>query len=499
MGFLSCLFLFNFAIWPILGIGASMKASESNLVAEITAIPSTLDVSLVNTAGDYIVLNHLNRNLVKLNKFAKIEGELIDRWTVEDDFKKYILHVAPNSRFSDGSPISGVDVLESIQRQMRLNTANHFNFGGIKEIKLIDQDTLQVNLKHRNPLFIRHLTYPEFGVLHKSQRDSKVGLATYTITSGPYTLESLQNGRAQLIKNPYFPFSVQTPPNKITLQSGDPATLIERLKKSAVDISMMLSTGTKSDFQQIESSPNLSIFRPHMGYTFWVSINPLSKKLRSLPLRNHIQTLLKSDGFNFADQASVWAPANQLYLPDGLGRPSEARLNEVWRRIKLSAKAPIKRKKLRILLGNHFPFNDEIIAKLSVDFELEIVTNTTPESRQKLIASRTLDLFVINNDYSSEDLHENLQTTFNKRFPLVTTESKLDQCQTILRDALNSDDESQRHKIYEKIGMMILEKGYIAPIAYRKTVFVHNARLDLSNFSTLYSNFNLWNISLKKQ
>lgn len=490
---------FNIATLSMQGIGATVESKVPLLVSEISTIPSFLDLSVINTAGDFIILNHLNRPLVKMSKHANLEGDLVDRWRIEDDFKKYTLHLAPNSYFSDGSSIRGVDVLESIKRQMRLNTANHFNFNGIRKVQLIDSDTIQVELVGRNTQFIRHLTYPEFGVLHKSQREAKVGDADFRITSGAYVLSYIKDSKAMLVKNPYFPFKVNLPPERILFQSGDPDTIADRLRNESVDVSQMLLAGTKEDFRVIAEANNLTIFRPHMGYTFWVSINPLSKNMGSVSLRNFIQVILKSDGFSFSDKAPVWSKANQLYLPDGFGRPSETRLNQVWNRIKMKAQAPKKRINIQILLGTkQFAFNEEIVSKLKAVFDVDVIPYSTIEDRQKRIQSKSLDLFIINNDFSSEDLHENLQTTFNPNLPLITTEQNMGQCQRLLKSALDSDDESKRHKIYEDISVAVLEKGYVSPIAHRNIVFVHNNKWDFSNVSTLYSDFCLWKISLKK-
>lgn len=474
-----------------------MESKSTALIAEIPSAPSSVDLSLVNTVSDFVILNHLNRPLVKLNKFAKLEGDLVDRWLIEDDFKRYIFHLAPNSRFSDGSPIEGIDVLESIQRQMKLNTANHFNFSAIKSVRLIDPNTVEIVLKHRNTQFIRHVTYPEFGVLHKSQRDARVGSADYRISSGPYSLMTQKDRHFLLKKNPFFPFQVQSPPESIEFQTGNLGDLPNRLIREEVDVSLA-NIPTRSEYKLVEDARNLKIFHPHMGYTFWVTINPLSKKLKSVALRNYIQLILRSEGFNFEDKAPVWSKANQLYLPDGSGRPGEERLKSVWSRIIKNAKLLSSREKLSLLLGSRFPFAEEVISKLEKSFVLEVKHFTTKEEWEKCVKSKSFDLYILNNDFSSEDLHENLQTTFNPLFSLVITDPLIGQFQKQLKKALDTDSEEKRHKIYEDIGVTVLEKGYVAPIAHRNSVYIHNNKWDFSNISTLYPDFALWKISLKK-
>ena len=102
------------------------------------------------------------------------------------------------------------------------------------------------------------------------------------------------------------------------------------------------------------------------------------------------------------------------------------------------------------------------------------------------------------NDFSSIDLHENLQTTFNPVHPLIITSKKDDQFQDDLRKALNTEDETERHKIYKEIAIRVLRDGYIVPIAYHKMVFIHKNSVDVSSWSKLFPEISLWKINIKK-
>jgi hypothetical protein len=107
------------------------------------------------------------------------------------------------------------------------------------------------------------------------------------------------------------------------------------------------------------------------------------------------------------------------------------------------------------------------------------------------------DLMVARNDFSSEDLHENLQTTFNPIYKIIFTDNKDNQYQEYLEKALTEFDEVKRFLIYKDIGMDVLKKGYIVPLVYNKIIFYHHENVDISSWSNLFPELSLWKISVR--
>lgn len=480
-------------------MGTLQVGTKSYFVVDIFAMPEKIDTSLIHSASEFIILTHLNRPLIKLNANSKIEGDLCDEWRVEDDFKKFTFHVREDAQWSDGTKLTSQDVVATIQRQMSLNSANHFNFKEILKVSNIGGNKFIVQLKSKNLSFIRHVTYPEFGVLHKSQISKEVGKLDHAITSGPYVLEKHENGRYYLSKNKFYKNSEEGSPSHVVFQSTDIETQLNGLNSGKIDFAIPHRLLSRSQHNSVVESKKLSISSPHIGYTFWVSINPKSKSLSDVKTRHWIQKVLDSSKLSLEKEAPFWQHAKQLYLPDGLGRPKQEDIDSIWSEINSNAVKPQGSLKLKVLVGSDFPLRNQFLDLLKKNnIEIVVTEYSSPDEMFKKLKSEEFDLFQVRNDFSSEDLHENLQTTFNPSSFLMLTDSKDNQFQSDLVKALSSSSDEDRHNIYSNIGRKVLRKGYIAPLLYQKVIFYYQKNLDISKLSVLYPELSIWKISPKK-
>lgn len=457
-----------------------------------------LDPSGVYGAGQYIVLTHIVRPIIKLNKHAQIEGDLVESWEISNDHKTFKFKIKPNAKWSDGTNIESNDVKRSILRQKTINKANHFNFDLLKDIIVNNEREFTIHLKQKNMLFIRHLSYPEFGIIDDDDSSKEFGKLKFKKVSGPYIPVKNNENNILLKKNPFYPFESKTAPENIRFISNSSEDKLKLITDGKTDFVIPFTQIPNEKFKEIINNNKLSITHPHIGYTFWLLINPNSKKLSDKSLTNWIQRLIIQNDFQLSSESKQWVKANQLYLPDGLGRPSEKELKEVWDNIKEDAKKPLKKIKLSLLIGSdsYFPFNKTLIALLEKHFLLNIeYFESSKDCRTKML-NKSYDLVLKANDFSSADLHENLQTTFNPNYSLILTDKQTNQFQSELKIALKTSEENKRHKIYKEIAKKVLTNGYIAPIAFQNVIFIHKKKANVSSWSSLFPELSLWKMSI---
>lgn len=199
------------------------------------------------------------------------------------------------------------------------------------------------------------------------------------------------------------------------------------------------------------------------------------------------------------------AKAKQLYLPDGLGRPSDKEIQEVWDEIQeLSKKEKEKVKSgqvLHILGPASFPFIELVkssFKKIGFEVDYHGAKNIKEFTDMlKKAGPKFFDLYLKGNDYSSLDLHSNLQTTFSKNHPVIITSKEDDQYEEKLLKALNDFSDTERHEVYKGIAKEILLKGYIIPLAYQRLSFICKDQYDISLWSKLYPEISTWKIRKK--
>src|SRR5690606_36094544 len=120
---------------------------------------------------------------------------------------------------------------------------------------------------------------------------------------------------------------------------------------------------------------------------------------------------------------------------------------------------------LNVLLDESFPFSKRIIEQLnSHNIKTKVDWVSPGNNIFDVLKNKDYDLIMVRNDFSSIDLHENLQTSFNENNPLIITSETEKQYKKELSSALNLETTEERSEIYKQIAIDILNKGYVVPL-----------------------------------
>lgn len=484
-------------LFSILCVSSMTISAETKIHAQIFKMPEVVETAAVTTAGHYILSSHLVRPILKLDKFGKIQSDIGLKWEHSVNLKIWTITIG-SEKFSNGEPITVNDIVQSIKRQMKFKTGVHFPFSEIVNVTEVSSTMFQVELKHPRNDFIYDLTKPEFGVLHKTDYSLDKNLLKFVITSGAYSLEKKENSTYYLTKNVYFKSDVKNTKDLI-IESSDGEKSSVLLKEKTINFLSTQQNLSLDGHQRIINNHSLAASKPHVAFSYWLSLNPNSSVMSDSKLRTYFQSFISEFKGNQIEGHS-WERSNQLYLPDGEGRPSAEALKEAWANINKNSKffKPKSRIKLRILpLKVSNSLLDELLDYIRTDFDIEIIPYTTELELVDIIKSNKFDIKISSNDFSSIDLSENLKTTFNASRPYIFL-NKTSPIKGLLKQAIEIDNKEKRSELFKKIGIILITEGLIAPLAYQRIWFYYNKSFDISAWSSFYPEISFWKVKISE-
>lgn len=463
------------------------------LRADILPFSNSIDPAAIRSAGDYIVLSQISRMLVTRKSDTQIVGDLAQNWEISPDFRTFIFHLDPSAKFSDGSPVHAEDMRKTLLRTKKLESAIHYDFKQIADVKA---EGLKLILRfHRpQPDFLTHAVHPEFSPLHRSDYNKDTA-PTLAVTAGAYFVRVKGHDQIELEINPHFKNENMSPPGVVHLRSAANNLNIQQEKGS--DFIMPLSEVRPDQARELEES-GYAPFKPHIGFSYWISINPL--RIPDRITRNRIQTVFSK--LNLKGNLQ-WQRAEQLFLPEGPSRLSSSEVGLLWREVQnVSADTPMP-VHLKVLMARSFPFKTEIKSGLeSSGVKLEVVEYADQAEYAKLISANihSFDLIQSNNDFSSADVIENLTVALNPTRPLIHLGHDADSRRIfeLFQKAQHQSGEDKQTTL-GLLGAEVLRFGFVAPLVYFNMVFYTSSRIDVGSWSTLYPEVAFWKVKGRSQ
>jgi oligopeptide transport system substrate-binding protein len=208
------------------------------------AEPSDLDPQVITVYTDVQIAYSLFEGLTKLDgKTSEAVPDLAERWDISPDGKVYTFHLRPNTKWSDGDPVTAGDFVYAFHRILSpafgalysymlwpIKNAEAFNSGKETDfskvgVKALDDVTLEVSLakptpylpalvSHNTWLPVQKKTIEKYGRMdEKGTRWTRPG---NLVGNGAFTLlEWVPNARIVVVKNPLYWDAANTKLNRI--------------------------------------------------------------------------------------------------------------------------------------------------------------------------------------------------------------------------------------------------------------------------------------------
>lgn len=470
--------------------------SKTELVVSATPLALPLEVSKIQSVAKYLVLSQLNRRLVKIDSSMQYVGDVASSWKVEKEGLIYRFELSQSEKFSDGTLIQPSDIKCSFVRQIKLKSAIHFDFSTIKKVSSGESE-LTIELKEPNPRLIQQLVHPEFSILTAKDCLKPIDSLKFEVTSGPYFLKSILPEGVLLERNKYFK-NFDAPPF-LKIINAELNQTEDLLRKGGLDFCMSVGRIRPSLIEEVQNKKMMNVKVPHIGFTYWLSLNPLSYRLKSKVDRVKLASLIKKK-IKIKFENKQWANADQLFMPGGTGALKRNVVRDIWRNSPGNYEYLKEGQQLNVLLSKSFPYNANIVEGLqSLPFKFKFTYYNSLQEFEDLLKEKKsfFDMFFINNDFSSMDNFENLKVAFNKNRPLIILGDSSPLVLKNLRVAETSIGGVKDAQSYRKIEEIILKEGLIVPLAYRRLLFLVNSEISIDQWSKYYPEVEFWKIQPK--
>jgi oligopeptide transport system substrate-binding protein len=214
------------AFLSALTVSCDKVSDRADLVFVNGAEPETLDPSIITGQPEGRVVNALFEGLCAYDENGQAVPGVAESWNVSPDGKIYTFHLRQNAKWSDGSPLTAHDFVQSWKHTLTPSTGSQYNYQlyPIKNaqafaeekltdfshvgVKALDDRTLVVELENPTPYFIQLCAFPTLHPLPVALIE-RVGddwvKPEYLVCNGAYSLESWRiNDKIRLRKNPHY-------------------------------------------------------------------------------------------------------------------------------------------------------------------------------------------------------------------------------------------------------------------------------------------------------
>jgi MarR-like DNA-binding transcriptional regulator SgrR of sgrS sRNA len=484
----------NLKLKTILAIAmlATSGIAMASFNVQMNRFPNILEPVNVASISHHNMLKHLSRPLIAFSKTDQIQGELAESWNIQNNQTLFTFNLKKNAKFSNGDVITAEDVVGSWKRNQKSKGTIHIKFDRIKELKTISTHTFSVEFYSPYPEFLRHLNQNELRVLHKSEHEKPENKLSWKIVSGAYFLKSQTETEINFERNKYFENFVEGSPEEFTVRRENPEAMYKRLEDKNLHLIWDATNVKDANDANLVTSKSLKPFRPDLVLSLFITPNTRSKTWLKLENRKYLQKILNPLKHNFDKFNPILETSYHVYMSYGVKETSKENLYKFWTAIKNEKKPAHFPKKIKILSPMGRPENEQLIKMLTdenIAVEVELEQNIIEAGKKW--DTGDYDLHFTSNDFSQIGLLSSLQATFNSKAPyvLLEPESKIP---SLLKQAEETDEKSERSFLFEKIGFELLKQGNIIPNGYKPRIFFVHEDYDTSHWSTYFSDVSLW-------
>ena len=243
--------------------------------------PFTLDpgVSGEMTSHEYIA--QIFSGLVRLDENLEVVPDIAERWDISSDYKTFTFYLNQDVKFQDGREVKAEDFKYSWERACNPATGSNVaaiylgDIAGVDDVlagesqeisgvKVINDHTLEVNLKAPRSYFLYKLTYSTAFVVDKYNVDDGTYWWRQPNGTGPFMLEQWDEGSLLVLERNYLYYGRKASLQRVEflLWGGIPMRMYENDEVDAAGVSVLYIdrvTDTAGPFyDQLQVSPELS-------------------------------------------------------------------------------------------------------------------------------------------------------------------------------------------------------------------------------------------------
>ncbi len=248
----------------------------------------TLDPHSQNHATTHSLLQHTYESLVRYTKDFQVEPSLATSWQQVSP-TQWRFNLRKNVKFHDGTPFTADDVVFSYGRIIQPQGTNQIYVSGVKEVKKVDDYTVDLILTGPNPVMLRLLV--DFRIMSKvwAAKNKSESVQNYVAKeesfasrnangTGPYIIKSWEPDKRILMtaNTAWWDKNEGNATEVIYTPIKADATRVSALLAGDVDLVTDLPT---QDVARLRSDPKLKVLDGHEVRTIFIGLDQGSNEL----------------------------------------------------------------------------------------------------------------------------------------------------------------------------------------------------------------------------
>lgn len=270
--------------------------------------PNSFDPGQSLNACDKVDQGLIYDSLTQLSPTGQLEPGLAQSWDFTPGGYSLTLHLRPNVKFSDGTPVDAAAVKASLlhNKQSPLRTS----LSVIKDITVVDPLTVTINLSSPTPADLLYAFNDLDGYIADPSAPS---LAKQPIGSGPYTLVSASSTEIVLKKNPnYWNSSAYQPQQIVFVQVGTGPPSIAALEAGTIDMTQFQPESLATVKADTALGYALQPSHEFLTLQFRLDTPPVNNQL----VRQAINYAINRNEINDVVLAGTGRPTDETFAPD---------------------------------------------------------------------------------------------------------------------------------------------------------------------------------------
>lgn len=463
----------------------------------IPSLPVTFNPKHYSDAYSVLVSTQIYDRLFEVDEFQNIKPSLAEKWETTEGGRVWTIHLRKDVLFHNGKPLTASDVEFSLYKLLEPDSiknpelaiiAGAENFTkkrskAISGIKVLDPNTIQIELTTPFPPFLAILTSPNTEIIPKNYNgESELEFFHNPLGTGPFRLESVTPGQSIVVAANDQYFKGRPPLDKIVFEHATREAAINGFNRGY--------------YHDLEWYFGMDLNRLTTTYmmikTPLPEVNILGLNCQRPPLNNiHIRKAVAYaiDRKKLMEECFPGRKPAGGYIPPGLGGyspeliPPTVDLERARTEIKESglSTADIV-KPITILRPDNHPCADRFESLFVEGFKkvgMRVAVKHLPigDLYKQYYAPRNFDIF---NIYLSADHPEALfiLNLFRSDHPDNRTGFKSRAFDDILLKASRSEDRYERLNLYRKAQEILMQETPVIPLFYNmyESVYQTNVR-----------------------
>lgn len=355
-----------------------------------------LDPLSTQYTNQFYLLENLTQRLVSFDETGNYKLELAQSITKTNELE-FVIKIK-NGYFSNGDPITLVDVKKSLDRTISRGS-QHVDLKEYVSKTEIKNNALYVYLTKYSKNFLYYLSLPDMGILHPEQYSKDVLKSDdfIKVASGPFSY--FHDGKDYfLLKNKYYSISHANYPEKVKLIGSWGYDIMDMTLKGDLTLGQVGLRKYLGKIDQLNEKSKVRIIGTPSDSLTYIVFNEKSSSFKNKAHRKWLRTIIDKNFLVPVKYQVLARRSKQYFPPESKAFLPEEKVHEVLKQQYLKSKPVDFPKNVNIFTyTSAYDVTLEPLLKqleLIPDLNIKVHDSIDPYKKAEMFKSGEIDIFI---------------------------------------------------------------------------------------------------------